>query len=258
MLLALRKRSRLRGTGGVPDTPPPPSHLAPGPSLSAPSCSPHQFPEAEVFSNYSDDREELPVNQLTTRRRKQPIRSRTFVRTKSLPAPEFNRSNTPPSSYFPNQHNSPPSLPRSSPLYHSPYSSSPPAGHTLLEEEDLHSRMRGEETGSPSSLSEVDSAIGGSTTSPGSCRKANSGTWSVNGEREEAHYESYGAADDGHDHSRFSRCAERGSGSPPQPTSLPPATLGQRNSWVRRSLRVPPSTAQEATVAPRRWGSFRQ
>lgn len=42
-----------------------------------------------------------------------------------------------------------------------------------LPEEDADARMRGEETGSPSSLSEVDSALGGSTTSPGSCRKAN-------------------------------------------------------------------------------------
>ena len=53
------------------------------------------------------------------------------------------------------------------------YSSSSPPTEDTLQEEYHNARMRGEESGSPSSLSEVDSALGGSTTSPGSCRKAN-------------------------------------------------------------------------------------
>ncbi|XP_018024981.1 rab11 family-interacting protein 3 isoform X2 [Hyalella azteca] len=205
-----------------PESPSPPSY--PPPPIPS-SISPPSFVEAEVFTNYSDAHDDVPLRR-TNRQRKQPIRPRGFYRTRSLPAPpsSYRSSTSTNSFFFPNQQSS-------------PYSSSPPADHTLPEEEDLNARMRGEETGSPSSLSEVDSAIGGSTTSPGSCRKANSGTWSV-GDRE-VNYECYGEADDLEEPDVAPYAGD--SASPVQPSSLPPATLGHRSSWGRRSLRCAPA-----------------
>ncbi|RXG69994.1 hypothetical protein Avbf_01416 [Armadillidium vulgare] len=60
----------------------------------------------------------------------------------------------------------------------------------------VNSRMPGDERGSPSSMSEFDSALGTSTASPGSVRKANSGCSSMS-DREEENFECYGEAEDG-------------------------------------------------------------
>ncbi|KAG7169977.1 putative rab11 family-interacting protein 4-like, partial [Homarus americanus] len=70
-------------------------------------------------------------------------------------------------------------------------------------------RMPGDDRGSPSSLTDLDSALGGSTTSPDSTRKTHS--------------------DD----------LDGSIRSPPH--SLPPSNFSRRNSWVRRSLRGSPS-----------------
>ncbi|XP_069186729.1 rab11 family-interacting protein 3 isoform X6 [Procambarus clarkii] len=56
-------------------------------------------------------------------------------------------------------------------------------------------RMPGDERGSPSSLTDFDSALGGSTASPDSTRKTHSGCSSMS-DREEENFECYGEADD--------------------------------------------------------------
>ncbi|XP_042220010.1 rab11 family-interacting protein 3-like isoform X6 [Homarus americanus] len=56
-------------------------------------------------------------------------------------------------------------------------------------------RMPGDDRGSPSSLTDLDSALGGSTTSPDSTRKTHSGCSSMS-DREEENFECYGEADD--------------------------------------------------------------
>ncbi|XP_069939025.1 rab11 family-interacting protein 4B isoform X5 [Cherax quadricarinatus] len=82
-------------------------------------------------------------------------------------------------------------------------------------------RMPGDERGSPSSLTDFDSALGGSTASPDSTRKTHSGCSSMS-DREEENFECYGEADD----------IECDSDS---------ARMG----------------AQEKIIPPRRWASFR-
>ncbi|XP_042220009.1 rab11 family-interacting protein 3-like isoform X5 [Homarus americanus] len=82
-------------------------------------------------------------------------------------------------------------------------------------------RMPGDDRGSPSSLTDLDSALGGSTTSPDSTRKTHSGCSSMS-DREEENFECYGEADD----------IECDSDS---------ARMG----------------AQEKIIPPRRWASFR-
>ncbi|XP_047483911.1 rab11 family-interacting protein 3-like isoform X5 [Penaeus chinensis] len=56
-------------------------------------------------------------------------------------------------------------------------------------------RMPGDDRGSPSSLTDLDSALGGSAASPDSTRKSNSGCSSMS-DREEENFECYGEADD--------------------------------------------------------------
>ncbi|XP_071513650.1 rab11 family-interacting protein 4B isoform X9 [Panulirus ornatus] len=56
-------------------------------------------------------------------------------------------------------------------------------------------RMPGDDRGSPSSLTDLDSALGGSTASPDSTRKTHSGCSSMS-DREEENFECYGEADD--------------------------------------------------------------
>lgn len=155
---------------------------------SQPSQPPPLSIEEEVFSNYSP--QSTRIEKLRPRHRKHAIATRnqrrlSFHRSKSLPAPPAEYSHPHSSSqYVPNSQQSPGNSGRYStgssaghnqhyPLHHYLSSSSAPSEGTLPEEDDIDLRMRGEESGSPSSLSEVDSALGGSTTSPGSCRKAN-------------------------------------------------------------------------------------
>ncbi|KAL7633306.1 UNVERIFIED_CONTAM: hypothetical protein RMT77_016411 [Armadillidium vulgare] len=121
--------------------------------------------------------------------------------------------------------------------------------------------MPGDERGSPSSMSEFDSALGTSTASPGSVRKANSGCSSMS-DREEENFECYGEAEDGEcdSDSAPARIGDEVDGpsllrSPPN--SLPPSNFGRRNSWVRRSLRGSPCSTVDRLVPPKRWGSFR-
>ncbi|KAB7499430.1 hypothetical protein Anas_03022 [Armadillidium nasatum] len=109
--------------------------------------------------------------------------------------------------------------------------------------------MPGDERGSPSSMSEFDSALGTSTASPGSVRKANSGCSSMS-DREEENFECYGEAEDGEcdSDSAPARIGDEVDGpsllrSPPN--SLPPSNFGRRNSWVRRSLRGSPCRVLE-------------
>ncbi|XP_071513644.1 rab11 family-interacting protein 4B isoform X3 [Panulirus ornatus] len=118
-------------------------------------------------------------------------------------------------------------------------------------------RMPGDDRGSPSSLTDLDSALGGSTASPDSTRKTHSGCSSMS-DREEENFECYGEADDidcDSDSARMGDDLDGSIRSPPH--SLPPNNFSRRNSWVRRSLRGSPSSAQEKIIAPRRWASFR-
>ncbi|XP_042893776.1 rab11 family-interacting protein 4-like isoform X2 [Penaeus japonicus] len=118
-------------------------------------------------------------------------------------------------------------------------------------------RMPGDDRGSPSSLTDLDSALGGSAASPDSTRKSNSGCSSMS-DREEENFECYGEADDIECDSDSARMGDDLDGSIRSPPhSLPPSNFSRRNSWVRRSLRGSPSSAQEKIVPPRRWGSFR-
>ncbi|XP_071513653.1 rab11 family-interacting protein 4 isoform X12 [Panulirus ornatus] len=117
--------------------------------------------------------------------------------------------------------------------------------------------MPGDDRGSPSSLTDLDSALGGSTASPDSTRKTHSGCSSMS-DREEENFECYGEADDidcDSDSARMGDDLDGSIRSPPH--SLPPNNFSRRNSWVRRSLRGSPSSAQEKIIAPRRWASFR-
>ncbi|XP_071513649.1 rab11 family-interacting protein 4B isoform X8 [Panulirus ornatus] len=82
-------------------------------------------------------------------------------------------------------------------------------------------RMPGDDRGSPSSLTDLDSALGGSTASPDSTRKTHSGCSSMS-DREEENFECYGEADDIDCDSDSARMG-----------------------------------AQEKIIAPRRWASFR-
>ncbi|XP_069939014.1 rab11 family-interacting protein 4B isoform X3 [Cherax quadricarinatus] len=118
-------------------------------------------------------------------------------------------------------------------------------------------RMPGDERGSPSSLTDFDSALGGSTASPDSTRKTHSGCSSMS-DREEENFECYGEADDIECDSDSARMGDDLDGSIRSPPhSLPPSNFSRRNSWVRRSLRGSPSSAQEKIIPPRRWASFR-
>ncbi|XP_042220006.1 rab11 family-interacting protein 4-like isoform X2 [Homarus americanus] len=118
-------------------------------------------------------------------------------------------------------------------------------------------RMPGDDRGSPSSLTDLDSALGGSTTSPDSTRKTHSGCSSMS-DREEENFECYGEADDIECDSDSARMGDDLDGSIRSPPhSLPPSNFSRRNSWVRRSLRGSPSSAQEKIIPPRRWASFR-
>ncbi|XP_071513648.1 rab11 family-interacting protein 4A isoform X7 [Panulirus ornatus] len=104
-------------------------------------------------------------------------------------------------------------------------------------------RMPGDDRGSPSSLTDLDSALGGSTASPDSTRKTHSGCSSMS-DREEENFECYGEADDidcDSDSARMGDDLDGSIRSPPH--SLPPNNFSRRNSWVRRSLRGSPSSA---------------
>ncbi|XP_069186727.1 rab11 family-interacting protein 4B isoform X4 [Procambarus clarkii] len=104
-------------------------------------------------------------------------------------------------------------------------------------------RMPGDERGSPSSLTDFDSALGGSTASPDSTRKTHSGCSSMS-DREEENFECYGEADDIECDSDSARMGDDLDGSIRSPPhSLPPSNFSRRNSWVRRSLRGSPSSA---------------
>ncbi|XP_063604177.1 rab11 family-interacting protein 3-like isoform X4 [Penaeus indicus] len=102
-------------------------------------------------------------------------------------------------------------------------------------------RMPGDDRGSPSSLTDLDSALGGSAASPDSTRKSNSGCSSMS-DREEENFECYGEADDIECDSDSARMGDDLDGSIRSPPhSLPPSNFSRRNSWVRRSLRGSPS-----------------
>lgn len=104
-------------------------------------------------------------------------------------------------------------------------------------------RMPGDDRGSPSSLTDLDSALGASTASPDSTRKTHSGCSSMS-DREEENYECYGEADDVDCDSDTARMGDDLDGSMRSPPhSLPPSNFSRRNSWVRRSLRGSPSSA---------------
>ncbi|KAK3852039.1 hypothetical protein Pcinc_041350 [Petrolisthes cinctipes] len=112
---------------------------------------------------------------------------------------------------------------------------------------------------SPASLTDLDSALGGSTASPDSTRKTHSGCSSMS-DRDEENFECYGEAEDIECDSDSARMGDDIDGnhllSPPH--SLPPSNFSRRNSWVRRSLRGSPASTQDKVVPPRRWASFRQ
>ncbi|XP_064095075.1 rab11 family-interacting protein 3-like isoform X2 [Macrobrachium nipponense] len=117
-------------------------------------------------------------------------------------------------------------------------------------------RMPGDDRGSPSSLTDLDSAFGASTASPDSTRKTHSGCSSMS-DRDEEVFACNGEADDidcDSDTAHMGDELDDSMRGPPH--SLPPSNFSRRNSWVRRSLRGSSST-QEKIVAPRRWGSFR-
>ncbi|XP_068219451.1 rab11 family-interacting protein 4B isoform X5 [Palaemon carinicauda] len=120
-------------------------------------------------------------------------------------------------------------------------------------------RMPGDDRGSPSSLTDIDSAFGTSTASPDSTRKTHSGCSSMS-DRDEEVFACNGEADDidcDSDTAHMGDELDDSMRGPPH--SLPPSNFSRRNSWVRRSLRGSSSSStQEKIVAPRRWGSFRQ
>ncbi|XP_068219449.1 rab11 family-interacting protein 4B isoform X3 [Palaemon carinicauda] len=119
-------------------------------------------------------------------------------------------------------------------------------------------RMPGDDRGSPSSLTDIDSAFGTSTASPDSTRKTHSGCSSMS-DRDEEVFACNGEADDidcDSDTAHMGDELDDSMRGPPH--SLPPSNFSRRNSWVRRSLRGSSSSStQEKIVAPRRWGSFR-
>ncbi|KAK4308666.1 hypothetical protein Pmani_019653 [Petrolisthes manimaculis] len=112
---------------------------------------------------------------------------------------------------------------------------------------------------SPASLTDLDSALGGSTASPDSTRKTHSGCSSMS-DRDEENFECYGEAEDIECDSDSARMGDDIDGSHllSPPHSLPPSNFSRRNSWVRRSLRGSPASTQDKVVPPRRWASFRQ
>ncbi|XP_066980530.1 rab11 family-interacting protein 4B-like isoform X4 [Macrobrachium rosenbergii] len=131
------------------------------------------------------------------------------------------------------------------------------SGGGVIVDVDEVRRMPGDDRGSPSSLTDLDSAFGASTASPDSTRKTHSGCSSMS-DRDEEVFACNGEADDldcDSDTAQMGDELDDSMRGPPH--SLPPSNFSRRNSWVRRSLRGS-SSAQEKIVAPRRWGSFRQ
>ncbi|XP_066980528.1 rab11 family-interacting protein 4B-like isoform X2 [Macrobrachium rosenbergii] len=130
------------------------------------------------------------------------------------------------------------------------------SGGGVIVDVDEVRRMPGDDRGSPSSLTDLDSAFGASTASPDSTRKTHSGCSSMS-DRDEEVFACNGEADDldcDSDTAQMGDELDDSMRGPPH--SLPPSNFSRRNSWVRRSLRGS-SSAQEKIVAPRRWGSFR-